>query len=167
MIFSSQFGEASAVAILDPVSGQIKRFVAGLTAAQHGPKFLPDGSVVVFDNLGGDRVTGGSRILRINMVTGATRTIFPRHADDPVLPFFSVDGGHLAVSPDGRRIMVSSKRQSRTMEIDVESGKVLWLMEAGFDFSPYLAQRHASAEFTRGWFFVYGAYYLRDTDVIH
>ena len=71
------------------------------------------------------------------------------------------------MSPDGRRIIVSSKKQSRTMEIDVESGKVLWMMETGFDISPYLAQRpDVSAEAARGWFNVYGAYYLRDTDVI-
>jgi hypothetical protein len=100
-------------------------------------------------------------------MTGAKSIIFPRRADGPGLPFFAEDGGHLAVSPDGRRIMVSSKKQSRTMEIDVESGDVLWMMETGFDLSPYLAQRPGvSANVTRGWFSVYGAYYLSDTDVI-
>ena len=95
----------------------------------------------------------GHEFVRIDMVTGATSTIFPRRADGPGLPFFAYDGGHLAVSPDGRRIMVATKSQSRTMEIDVESGKVLWVMETGFDISPYLAQRPGvSAKAPRGWF---------------
>jgi hypothetical protein len=158
--------EASAIVILEP-NGRIKHLVAGLTAAQHGPQFLPDGSVAVFDNQGGNRETGGSRILRIDMVTGATSVIFPRQTQGPGLPFFSSDGGHLDVSPDGRRIMITSKKQSRTMEIDIESGEVLWMMETGFDLSRYFEQRPAlSTKTTRGWFYVYGAYYLKDSDVI-
>jgi len=40
-------------------------------------------------------------------------------------------------------------------------------METGFDLSPYFAQRPAlSTNVTRGWFYVYGAYYLKDSDVI-
>ena len=56
----------------------MKYLVAGRTAAQHSPQFLPDGSVLVFDNMGGSRALGGSRVVRLDLVKGTARTIFPR-----------------------------------------------------------------------------------------
>src|SRR5690606_34386114 len=43
--------ETNTVAILDGKTGDVKYAVAGHTAAQHSPQFLPDGHVLVFDNL--------------------------------------------------------------------------------------------------------------------
>jgi hypothetical protein len=157
--------EPSAIAILDGETGAVKRLTAGRTAAQHGPQFLPDGTVVAFDNQGGDPATGGSRILRLDMVTGAVETVFPRRADDPALPFVSVDGGHVEVSPDGTRIMISSKDQARSLEVEVATGEVLWTMDKCFDIGPWLALAGAEAEAERACFNDYGAAYLTAADL--
>lgn len=152
--------ERSAVAILDGRSGLVKLLSAGRTAAQHGPRFLPDGTVVVFDNQGSTPELGGARIVRLNLVTGQASTVFPRDEDGSYLPFFSPDGGHISVSPDGRRLIFSSKHQGRSIEIDIETGRPLWAMEKSFGLRPYLALKKVAAKADRALFKAYGTYYL-------
>ncbi len=151
--------EPSAVAILDQNDGHVKMLVSGRTAAQHSAHFLPDGSVVAFDNLGGARETGGTRIARINMATGKTDTIFPTAASKPLLPFFSADGGHVTVSPDGKRLMVSSKDESRDFEIEVATGKPLWSRTHVMDVAPFRPDGDRSKPLA-GFFKAYGTYYV-------
>jgi hypothetical protein len=152
--------EPSAIAIIDAGSGLIKHIVVGRTAGQHSPHFLPDGTVVVFDNQGGDRALGGTRILRIDLLHDTATTVYPGSASDPLLPFWSRDGGTIAVSPDGERIMISVKKQARTLEIDLTTGSAQWLMEKSFDISPFLEMKNKQAEADHGYFNAYGAYYL-------
>lgn len=154
--------EPSLVAILGGQDGAIKYAVAGRTAAQHGPQFLPEGSVVVFDNRGGDPALGGTRILRIDMQTGAANTVFPQGTSGPAIPFSSHDGGHVAVSPDGKRVMVASKQQSRIFEFDVESGEVLWEMAHCMNMTPYLQKLGREEKASNACFRTYGAYYLEN-----
>jgi hypothetical protein len=149
--------EQSAVMLFDPVSEKIKRIVSGRTAAQHSAKFLPDGSVLVFDNQGGSRSMGGSRILRLNLIDGSAQTVFPTKASKPVLPFFSVDGGTVVPSPDGKRAMISSKKESRDIEVDLATGRPLWSMTHVFDVGPLM---NAGGEPVAGYFAAYGSYYL-------
>lgn len=152
------FREPSAIAIIDANDGHVKKLVSGRTAAQHSAHFLPDGTVLAFDNQGGGLETGGSRIAHINMLTGDTETLFPRPGNRTALPFYSDDGGHIMVSPDGRRIMVSSKEESRDLEIDVATGKPLWSMDHIFDVGPFIDGKGATPR--AAWFKSYGTYYL-------
>jgi hypothetical protein len=149
--------EQSAIMLFDPVSAKIKRIVAGRTAAQHSAKFLPDGTVLAFDNQGGSRSLGGSRIVRLNLVDGSAQTVFPTKASRSVLPFFSVDGGTVVPSPDGRRAMISSKKESRDIEIDLATGRPLWSMTHVFDVGQLIKAR---GEPVGGYFAAYGSYYL-------
>jgi hypothetical protein len=157
--------EPSAVALLDGETGAIKRLVAGRMAAQHGPVFLPDGTVAVFDNLGGDATLGGTRILRLDLVTGAAETLYPRTPDAALLPFDAPDGGELDVSPDGTRLMVSDKHGSRLFEIDVATGTPLWMLEQCSDISSWLAAQDMTRETGRACFNAYGGYYLKEADL--
>ncbi|MGD9711044.1 MAG: arylsulfotransferase family protein, partial [Thermomicrobiales bacterium] len=127
--------EASAVAILDKDDGHIKKLVSGHTAAQHSARFMPDGTVVVFDNRGGSPETGGSRIARINLETGQTRTVFPNDYSKPLLPFYSSMASQVEVSPDGKRLMITSIDESRNFEIDAETGKPLWWLKRVHDIA--------------------------------
>jgi hypothetical protein len=158
--------EPSVVAILDGKTGEIKRLVAGRTAAQHAPQFLPDGSVVVFDNQGNKRDQGGTRIVRLNMLNGEAETIFPRSQGGPAMPFSSDDGGHLSVSPDGTRLMIASKHQSLIFEVDVATGKPLWQMRHCMDMTPYLEKLDLEADAKNACFRTYGAYYLPDVSFL-
>ncbi len=156
--------EPSVVALLDGENGAVRRLVAGRTAAQHGAQVMPDGTVVAFDNQGGDPATGGARVVRINLVNGEAQTLYPRRSDDPLLPFHSPDGGFLQVSPDGKRIIVSSKEDRRAFEIDVATGEPLWSMRNCFDASAYIARHKIRAgEHHNACFVAYGVYYVTDT----
>ncbi len=150
--------EPSAIVLFDPVTGTIKRAIVGRTAAQHSAKFLPDGTVLAFDNQGGSTSLGGSRVVRLNLIDGAVQTVFPTQASRPVLPFFSSDGGTVVPSPDGKRAMISSKNRSRDVEFDLATGRPLWSMTHLFDVGPFMKSEKPVA----GYFAAYGSYYLTD-----
>ncbi len=146
--------EPGAIVLLDPATAKIKRLIAGRTAAQHSAKFLPDGTVLAFDNQGGSRKLGGSRIVRLNLLDDSVQTIFPTTASRPVLPFFSFDGGTVTLSPDGKRAMISSKHESRDIEIDLATGRPLWTMTHA------LAVKPGSGKSETQYYNAYGSYYL-------
>ncbi len=151
--------EQSAIAILDQQDGHVKKLVSGRTAAQHSAHFMADGTVVVFDNRGGPPETGGSRIARINMNTGDVRTIFPGTDAKPLLPFYSSMASQVEISPDGKRLMVSSVDESRNFEIDAESGKPLWTMTRVQDVAPFMPGADRSKP-VPALFQNYGTYYV-------
>ena len=151
--------EPSAVVLFDPVQGKVKRMIVGRTAAQHSARFLSDGTVLAFDNQGGSRSLGGSRIVRLNLVDGSVKTVFPTNASRSMLPFFSVDGGTVIPSADGKRAMISSKKESRDIEIDVATGRPLWTMSHVLDVGPFTEERGKPVA---GYFAAYGSYYLTE-----
>jgi hypothetical protein len=158
--------EPSAVALLDAHSGAVKYVLAGRTGAQHSAQFLPDGTVLAFDNLGGDAALGGSRVVRLDLVKGSAATVFPRGGEEGLLPVRSETAGHINVSEDGTRALVSVTHQGRIIEIDVASGTPLWVYENTQDFGRFLAANDIGSPTTRTRFAVYGAYYVRNTDFL-
>jgi hypothetical protein len=135
--------------------------VSQRTAAQHGPRFLPDGTVLVFDNLGGDGELGGSRIVRLDLAKGSVETVFPRKAHEGLVPFFSQTAGHIDVSADGRRALLAPTHQGRIVEIDVASGEPLWAYENTHDIAKFVEANGLRTDRTRARFATYGAYYVR------
>lgn len=130
--------ESGAIGIVDKNSGDFKRVSTGRAAGQHSPRFLPDGSLLVFDNKGGNRAQGGTRIVRMNLVTGAVETVFPRPGETREVPFFSEIAGHIDVSADGRRALITGHEPGRAFEIDIATGRPLWSYSSEFDIAPYL-----------------------------
>jgi hypothetical protein len=149
--------EPSAILLFDPVTATIKRLIAGRTAAQHSAKFLPNGTIIAFDNQGGFTSLGGSRIVRLNLVDGSAQTLFPTQASRPVLPFFSENGGTVTPSPDGRRAMISSKLEARDIEFDLATGRPLWTRTNVHDAAPFMKGSKAPLA---GYFVAHGTYYL-------
>lgn len=154
--------EPSAIMLVDPDTATVRKLISGRTAAQHSAHFLPDGTVVAFDNLGGSSKTGGSRIVRIDLNDSSVRTIFPTAASRPVLPFFSFDGSNVAVSPDGKRLMLSVKDESRDIEIEVDTGKALWVNKRVMDIDPFMKK---TGKPVAAYFKAYGTYYIPDAQV--
>ena len=152
--------EASTVAIVDKDTGHITRIINGRSAAQHSPKFLPDGTALVLDNQGGNRAQGGTRILRMNFVTGAVETVFPRAGETRELPFFTMNAGHIEISPDAKRAMITGKEPGRSIEIDIASGRPLWSYRSGFDIAEYLKREKIKTDTTRAWQRMWGTYYV-------
>lgn len=157
--------ETSSVALLDGKTAAVKYMVAGRTAAQHGAQFLPDGTVIALDNLGGDRKLGGTRIVRINLVNGTSETVFPKGDEKDLLPVFTDTAGQIDVSPDGKRALLAVTHQGRVIEIDVASGKPLWRYDNTHDIAKFLASADIRAETTRARFATYGAYYVDKTRI--
>lgn len=158
--------ENNMVALINSTTGEISHAVIGRTAAQHSPRLLNDGTVAVFDNLGGKRDGSATAITRVDLTNSESQTLYPRPngpAND-LLPFFSGDGGHIDVSPDGTRMMVSSKTQATSFEVEIETGQVLWSLEKILDIRPYLERIGKDVHAPTIGFNAYSAYYLTDKD---
>jgi outer membrane protein assembly factor BamB len=158
--------EASMVALIDGESGAVKYAMSDRTAAQHGLRFLPDGTLLAFDNQGGDRALGGSRVVRLDLVKGTAETLFPRPGEKQFVPFYSDTAGHIDVSDDGKRALVTVTHQGRILELDVASGKPLWDYETTHDVGKFLEENNLRAPGTVARFATYGAYYVHDLKFI-
>lgn len=133
--------EQSALVVLDKDTGDIRRVYPGRASGQHSPHVLPDGDILVFDNFGGPKALGGSRVLRLNPQTGATQTVFPRRSIQGFTPFFSDRAGVLCVHPHGSRALVSASRQGRIFEIDLATGEPEWSLDNVIDLKPFIEAR--------------------------
>ena len=158
--------EASMVALIDGSTGEVKRAMSDRTAAQHGLRFLPDGTVLAFDNQGGDRALGGSRVVRLDLVKGTAETLFPRPGEKQFVPFYSDTAGHIDVSADGKRALVAVTHQGRIVELDVASGRPLWGYETTHDIGKFIEDNGLRAPTTVARFATYGAYYVHDLKFI-
>jgi hypothetical protein len=155
--------EMSALVLLDGDTHGVKRLIAGRTAAQHSARFLKDGRIAAFDNLGGDRRLGGSRVLAIDLSTGAAETIFPRGG---AAEFFSEYQGFIDPSADGRRLLVTSSGQGRVLEIDLASGRALWTYEESEPTDAYRAAHKTRPEGPFARYNVSAAYYVTNADFL-
>ena len=116
--------------------------------------------MLVLDNRGGDRSDGGTRIVRIDLDTSEVVKIFPRRNATDVLPVRTITAGHIDLSDDGRRALVSVTRDGRVLEIDVENGAVLWEYTNTHDIADFLRAIGMETKTTIARFATYGAYYV-------
>jgi Arylsulfotransferase (ASST) len=152
--------EASALVVMDKDTGAAKRVISGRTAGQHSPHFLPNGAILVFDNQGGDRALGGSRVAQI-LPEGSASTVFPVHREPGFTPFYSQYQGRIDTTDDGKRALVSSSAQGRIVEVDLATGKPLWAYEDVVDLAPFMQARGLKRAETFARVESYGAYYVR------
>lgn len=131
---------SSSLVIMDSNTGLIKHVVHGPMIEQHSPATLPNGDLLIFDNVGasyGDDLR--SRVLKIGFGPKRHEQVFPRPGgDDPHL--FSKREGQVNVSADGKRILVAEGEGGRLFEVELASGKILWAYREANDISAYLAR---------------------------
>ncbi len=152
----------NAVAVLDPHTAQVKAFTFGKTSQQHSPRFVGDNRVLVFDNKGGARDSGGSRVISIDLGTQDAQTVFPGESTPKSVAFFSESAGHIDVHEDGTRALVSASRQGRVLEVDLRTGDVLWEYVNTHDIGRFLEAKGRDAETRFGRFTVTSAYYVAE-----
>lgn len=130
---------SSSIVIMDQDTGRIKRVLYGAMVEQHSPATMPDGSLLVFDNVGASDASGArSRILKIKIFPLQFDQMFPKQGgDNPHL--YAEAEGQVNVSPDGSRVLVAETLGGRLFEVDLGSGKVLWSYREVDDISAYLA----------------------------
>jgi arylsulfotransferase ASST len=125
------------VLIFSPRTRAIKWIQAGRSIEQHSPRFLPDGSLVMFDNTGGDEQFGGARVLRERVGENGFSVVAPRR-DVPLGTRFTSDyAGHIEVGPDGNRLLVALATTGEILEIDVATGEPLWRYRKIFGAAGY------------------------------
>ncbi len=114
------------VLIFSPRTRAIKWIDTGRYVEQHSPRILPDGSLVVFDNKGGDPQFGGARVVRQKIGERGLEVVAPRAGVSLGNEFTSNYAGNIAVGPNGDRLLVALTSMSEIVEVDVASGKPLW-----------------------------------------
>jgi hypothetical protein len=154
------FRNLNTIAVLDPATARIKWISSGLTLRQHAPRYLGDNSILVFDNLGGPVDKGGSRIVKIDLASREVSTIFPRADTPPELNFFTEIAGHMDLNANRSRALVSLTMQGRVLEIDLQTGEVLWEYDHVDDVTKYMesAGQDEGKRYAR--FGINGAYYV-------
>jgi Arylsulfotransferase (ASST) len=152
------------IAVIDGQSRALKWVMAGRTLKQHSPRLLPDGSIFVFDNLGGreEEGTGGSRIVRLTYGQEHPETVFPgpgvvEHLD---FEFYSSSQGHIDPSPDGTRALVSWGKRGFVLEFDLRNWRMLWGLVNTHDLSPYARRVGIKKDEVFGRLVANGAYYV-------
>lgn len=128
------------LAAIDPRTREIKWRQVGRTIEQHSPRLLSDGGLIVFDNYGGEAERGGTRIARVELGSDALSVVYPPQDAAPGTDFFSHFAGVIDLHPDERRALVSVTEQGRILEIDLQSGRVLWEYVNNHDLGPYAHQ---------------------------
>ena len=114
------------IAVLDPRTRKIKWALSGRFVQQHYPDFLPNGNIMLFDNLGGvndDPACGRSRIIEVVPRTGAVAWAYDG-CDGPA--FDSERRGTQQVLENGNVLIVESLR-GRVLEVTHEpEPKIVW-----------------------------------------
>jgi hypothetical protein len=143
----------SLVVALDKTMTKVKWASIGRAVQQHSPRILSDGGILVFDNFGGPADKGGSRLLRLRYGSDIVQSVFPRPDTPKDVDFGTRHQGHIDPNPDGRRALVALSLAGRVLELDLETGEVLWEMDNTHDLG---AERGGTARLATA-----GAYYVR------
>ena len=126
----------SAFAVVDADAARLKRLVKGGFHQQHGVTHYRQAKFLMFDNLGGDGVHGPSRVLMVDLADGRETTVFPNVGTPaPLRGLHSDVAGHIDISPDGNRALVSFTRSAVAVEIALPSGEALAVLTSLHDVS--------------------------------
>jgi len=148
----------SAVAILDGTSGAVKRVLGGSFAQQHSVHHLSGSKLLMFDNWGGDAAGRPSRLLEIDLATGAERRVFPPEGAFEGETQFSRVASHLDISADRSRALVAFSEMHRVFEVDLATGEPLMVFEGLHDLS-LIADAPAALRGAAARGRIFGAYY--------
>jgi len=156
----------NAMVLLSAGRRDVKWLFAGHTARQHSPRPNAQGDILIFDNYGGPRAFGGSRLAKTRVGWQSAKTIFPTPQSDPNIDFFTPKAGHIVRHPTANRVLVALTSNGRILEIDLDGGKVIWQYHKQFDSLNYPGAEQDSAENPFVRVEAYGAYYVMDTAIM-
>jgi hypothetical protein len=146
------------IMIFSPETGIIKMVESNRVVRQHSPRFLPDGSIVVFDNKGGDKQFGGSRVTRHRLGEDELTVVVPSSEFELEQDFYTNYGGHISVSNEGERLMISLTKKGEILEVEIPTGRVTWRYQKVFPADSYPGIDPEDQDFIR--VEAFGAYYV-------
>ena len=130
------FRNVDAFAILDGDTHDLKRLVRGTFVGQHDVTHLDGATFLMFDNRGGDRTGGPSRLLMIDLATGVERTVFPNERTPKALRgLYSHNRSAIDVSPDRRRAIATFAHAGVAVEVRLADGAALAVFRSLHDVS--------------------------------
>ena len=151
----------NAFGILDRDDRRLKRFVRGSFQQQHGVRHLEQARFLLFDNLGAAGAGGPSRLLMVDLATGAETTLFPNDGTPEHLrDWFTETAGQFDVSTDRRRALLTDPRGARAFEIRLADGEVLNIFRQLHDVSSLAGFPEALAK--NAWFFQFHGIHYAD-----
>ena len=112
----------SAVAAIDPETRKARWAMAGPFRRQHDPDLLPNGHIMLFDNLGGDPACGRTRILELDPVTQATAWSYDGCTRGE--RFYSEAWGEQQPLPNGN-VLITESFAGRVFEVN-RNGEIVW-----------------------------------------
>ena len=108
------------IAVLDPAQEKVVWALSGQWRAQHRPRLLATGGILMFDNFGTMRV-GQSRALEVDPFT---QQIAWRYGEGEGQGFYSMSGGYIQRLPNGNTLITSSN-EGRAFEVTPDKA-VVW-----------------------------------------
>ena len=114
-----------ALFILGRKNHQIKHMIVGTFRRQHSAKPLPDGRIILFDNMGSPDENGPTRVLIIDPATNQEITLFPNALTPPTLDIVAGYLGRIELSPDGKSVVVAFGPNGKGYEIRLADDAIL------------------------------------------
>lgn len=148
----------STVLLLAPEREEIKWILTGRYINQHSPRLLGDDAMLIFDNRGGARASGGSRIVRQGFDHRVFDVVWPKRTPPAELDPFTAYGGHIDVRPDEQAALVSITDMGEILEIDLGTGEILWRYRKVFPSQDYPGARADRGDHVLT--SAFGAYYV-------
>ena len=112
------------ISILDPRSGKIVWARRVSHATQHSARFLPNGTIGLFQN--SDDMGGGSRVVMLDPATGGVSWSF---TGDEHFKFHSDTRGSIQMLPNGN-ILITESNAGRVFEV-TRARKIVWEYRVG------------------------------------
>ena len=106
--------------VLYDQKNEIKNYFVGNMVRQHSPRIMNNNKILVFDNLGSDRIYGKSRIVSFDT---ETKKLSGLYEGDIQNSFESEIAGRLQIYND--KIYVNSSTESKLFELDCKENEIL------------------------------------------
>ncbi len=112
------------VAVFDPDRLRIKALLNLPLHSQHDPDFMPDGTILIYNNNSDGTAFGanygGSEIIAWDPATGETRLVYGRDRQQ----FYTISGGKQQPLDNGN-LLITESRMGRIFEVSPE-GRLVW-----------------------------------------
>lgn len=111
------FRNRQSIAVIDKTTGLVKWALRGPFVRQHNPQFLPNGHILVLDNMGGGPDLDRSRVLEIDPATQSIVWCYDRDLYSPIR-------GSVQVLSNGN-VLIAESQRGRVLEV-TKDNRVVW-----------------------------------------
>lgn len=113
--------DGGTIALLDVARREIVWALAGAWKSQHDPDILPNGNILMFDNLGDFSVGGESRVIEVDPASGGIVWSYNGSAEDKLHSFW-----RSAQQPlDNGNVLITESQGARLLEV-TRDRRVVW-----------------------------------------